>query len=72
MYLLLEDNDVVFIERVVALVRTDGETKIVMRDGALGTSCFTPLTLDRRSEKYWTGVIKGWKEQHNACQTKRG
>lgn len=71
MYLMLEKNGAVLAERVVALVRGDGETGMIMRDGAVEKSCFTPFTICRRSEKFWTEAINGWKEQHVECRTKR-
>ena len=67
MYLILEGDDAVYMGKVVALVRGadgTGGTKIVMRDGGVRTSGFTPQTIDRRSKNFW-------KEQREACLTKR-
>jgi hypothetical protein len=52
-FLLLEEGDVVLMDKVVALVRGDGETAILMRDDTVKATCFTPTTLNRRSEKFW-------------------
>ncbi|MDR1132899.1 MAG: hypothetical protein LBL05_01980 [Synergistaceae bacterium] len=52
MFLVLEDGNVVILEQVVALVRRDGGTRIVLRYGDERESGFTPLTIDRRSGNF--------------------
>ena len=49
MFLLLEEDDIVFLGKVTALIRGDGETAILMRDNTVQATGFTPLTLQRRS-----------------------
>jgi hypothetical protein len=51
MLLLLEDNDVILMDDIVALVRYDGRTMITCRDNSVRESVFTPATLDRRSSR---------------------
>ncbi|HOU33546.1 MAG TPA: hypothetical protein PLY89_09395, partial [Synergistaceae bacterium] len=48
MFLPLEENDLVHMGRVVALVRDDGETAVILRDGSVMATGFTPRTLARR------------------------
>ena len=55
MFLFLEDGNIVFLENVVALVRRDGGTRILLRDGEERESGFTPLTIDRRSGNFGNG-----------------
>ena len=69
-FLLLEEEDIVCLERVVALVREGSETAILMRDDTVRATGFTPMTLRKRSEKFWRDATQ-WKEQHRACQRKR-
>lgn len=52
MFLLLEDDNIVILENVVALVRMDGGTHIVLRGGHERESGFTPLVIDRRSRNF--------------------
>jgi hypothetical protein len=52
-FLLLEGDDIVLMDKVVALVRADGETAILMRDGAVKPAGFTPITISKRSDKFW-------------------
>jgi hypothetical protein len=54
-FLLLENDEVFFMDRVVALVRADGRTEIVMKDGAVRATAFTPATLARRCDKFLEG-----------------
>ena len=56
MFLLLEDNDVILLENIVALVRREGRTVITFRDGKTRESAFTPLTLGRRSARFARGM----------------
>jgi len=51
LFLLLEDNDVILMDNIVALVRHDGRTTITNRDNSARQSVFTPATLDRRSSR---------------------
>ena len=48
MFFPLEENDLVHMGRVVALVRDDGETAVILRDGSVMATGFTPRTLARR------------------------
>lgn len=48
MFLPLEENDLVHMDRIVALVRDEGETAIILRDGSVMATGFTPRTLARR------------------------
>jgi hypothetical protein len=50
-FLQLEGNDVILIDKIVALVRRDGKTAIILRDNTVRGVCFTPMTLNRRAEK---------------------
>jgi hypothetical protein len=59
---LLEDDDVALMENVVALVRGDGETAILMADNKVKATGFTPRTLARRSSRFWLKEAK-WKER---------
>jgi hypothetical protein len=58
LFLFLEDDDVVLTEHVVALVRLEGKTAIVMRDGTLKTTRFSPRTLSRRSARFKGGAAR--------------
>lgn len=69
MFLLLEEGDVVCLERVVALVREQNETAVLMRDDTVRATGFTPITLRKRSEKFWRDATQ-WKEQHRVCRKK--
>jgi hypothetical protein len=69
--LILEDDGAILAENVVALVRGEGVTDIITRGGTPVKSVFTPLTIDRRSGKFWTEAVNRWKEQRNACRKKR-
>ena len=70
MYLLLEDENAVCLNRVVALVRSEQGTAIVMTDNTRVHSAFTPRTLDKRSRKFWTNATNRWKEQQPQCLKK--
>lgn len=52
MFLLLEENMLVHMERVLALVRFEGETAVLMRDGSVMATGFTPLTISKRSKRF--------------------
>lgn len=54
--MFLEDDDVVLMEHVVALVRLEGETAITMRDKTVRTTGLTPRTLSGRSLRFWNGA----------------
>jgi hypothetical protein len=57
-FLLLEEDDIVFLGKVTALIRGDGETAILMRDNTVQATGFTPLTLQRRSGKFWKNCLR--------------
>lgn len=48
MFLPLEENDLVHMGRIVALVRDESETAIILQDGSVMATGFTPRTLARR------------------------
>ncbi|HPD97288.1 MAG TPA: hypothetical protein PLP89_03090 [Synergistales bacterium] len=52
MFLLLEESMAVHTGKVVALVRFGGETAVLMRDGSVMATGFTPATLARRSRNF--------------------
>ena len=52
MFLLLEENMMVHMDRVLALVRFEGETAVLLKDGSVMATGFTPLTSSRRSERF--------------------
>ena len=66
MFLLLEEENTVLTDNIVALIRGDGETAILMRDNTVRVTGFTPQTLERRSRKFWDDAKK-WKEQQHIC-----
>lgn len=51
-FLLLEENMMVHLGRVLALVRFEGETAVLLRDGSVMATGFTPPTLARRSSRF--------------------
>jgi hypothetical protein len=51
-FLLLEENMMVHMGRVLALVRFEGETAVLLKDGSVMATGFTPLTISRRSERF--------------------
>jgi hypothetical protein len=57
-FLLLEEDDIVFLGKVTALIRGNGETAILKRDNTVQATGFTPLTLQRRSEKFWKNCLR--------------
>lgn len=59
MFLPLEEDGLVDMGRVVALVREGNETAIILRDGTVMATGFTPLTLARRYERTWKAACKG-------------
>ncbi len=48
MFILLESQDVIALERVVALIKNDLGTTVMMDDGSRRSSVFRPETLRRR------------------------
>jgi hypothetical protein len=62
MFLILEGEDAVFLERVVALVREGNETAILYRDGSVRATGFTPLTLAARTERLMRAGRKEWRD----------
>ena len=67
MFLLLEEDDIILLDKVTALVRGDGETAILMRDNTVRATGFTPLTLQKRSEKFWEKITHRTNGRSN-CQ----
>ena len=59
MFLPLEEDGLVDLGRVVALVREGNETAIILRDGTVMATGFTPLTLARRYERTWKVAYTG-------------
>jgi len=51
LFLLLESGMAVHMDRVLALVRDEGETAVYLRDGSVMATGFTPATIDRRSRR---------------------
>ena len=51
-FLLLEENMMVHLGRVLALVRYEGEAAVLLRDGSVMATGFTPPTLARRSSRF--------------------
>ena len=51
-FLLLEENMMVHMDRVLALVRFEGETAVLLKDGSVMATGFTPLTISRRSKRF--------------------
>ncbi|HOG14743.1 MAG TPA: hypothetical protein PLY39_06265 [Synergistales bacterium] len=51
-FLLLEESMMVHLGRVLALVRYEGETAVLLRDGSVMATGFTPPTLARRSSRF--------------------
>lgn len=62
LFLLLEEDDIVCMENVVALIRDGNETAILMRNDTVRATGFTPPTLRKRSERFWKDCVQ-WKEQ---------
>jgi hypothetical protein len=59
LFLPLEEDGLVDMGRIVALVREGNETAIVLRDGTVMATGFTPLTLARRYERTWKAACTG-------------
>ncbi len=59
MFLPLEEDGLVDLGRVVALVREGNETAIVLRDGSVMATGFTPMTLARRYERFQEATRPG-------------
>ena len=77
MFLLLEEKDAVYLGNVVALVRGEGETAVLMADDTVRATRYAPLTLRARSEKFWRDAVYGGdrKEPFGTCRkgrSKRG
>jgi len=51
-FLVLEQNTFVHIDRVLALVREGNETAIILRDGSVMATGFQPMTVARRSQEF--------------------
>jgi len=51
-FLVLEKNTFVHMDRVLALVREGNETAVIFRDGSVMATGFHPLTVARRSEAF--------------------
>ncbi len=51
-FLLLEENMLVHMDKVLALVRFEGETAVFLRDGSVMATGFTPLTISKRAERF--------------------
>lgn len=58
LFLLLEEDDVVCMDNVVALIRDGNETAILMRDDTVRATGFTPTTLRKRSERFWQDGVQ--------------
>ncbi|MDO9508031.1 MAG: hypothetical protein Q7I97_01590 [Thermovirgaceae bacterium] len=52
MFLLLEESMLVHVGRVLALVRFEGETAVLLRDGSVMATGFTPPTIAKRSGRF--------------------
>ncbi len=59
MFLPLEEDGLVDLGRVVALVREGNETAIILRDGSVMATGFTPRTLAARYERSWRITREG-------------
>jgi hypothetical protein len=53
--MFLEYGGVILLDNVVALVRENGRTKILLSDNSVTESCFTPQVLDWRACKFSGG-----------------
>lgn len=58
MFLPLEEDGLVDLGRVVALVREGNETAVILRDGSVMATGFTPLTLARRYDRTWKAACE--------------
>jgi hypothetical protein len=58
-FLPLEEDGLVDLGRVVALVREGNETAIILRDGSVMATGFTPRTLADRYERTWKATWNG-------------
>jgi hypothetical protein len=58
-FLPLEEDGLVDLGRVVALVREGNETAIILRDGSVMATGFTPKTLASRYERSWRVIRAG-------------
>lgn len=64
MFLPLEGDDLIHLGRVVALVRDEGETAIVLRDGTVLATGFTPRTLAQRHRHFVREAVLAAKAFH--------
>jgi hypothetical protein len=70
LFLFLEYGGVILMDKVVALVREDGRTKILLRDNSAAESGFTPQVLEERGRGFLGGqnvkksLEGGWKGKH--------
>ena len=72
MFLTIEDDGVILMDRVVSLVRDGGRTKILTADNGELSSGFTPATLARRAAKFrGAGAGSGKKRAHPARKGKQ-
>ena len=55
MFLFLEYGGVILMDKVVALIREDGRTKVLLTDNSAAESGFTPLVLWGRSHGFAGG-----------------
>jgi hypothetical protein len=68
--MFLEYGGVILMDRVVALVREGGRTKILLSDNSAAESGFTPRALRARNSGFSGGqdvkksLEGGWKEKH--------
>ena len=65
MLIPLEGDRLLFTRRLVALVRRDGRTDIVVRDGPVEATGLTPKTLRERQRRLWS---RGRTEAMNLLQ----
>jgi hypothetical protein len=70
LFLPLEDNDVILMDNIVALVRHKGRTVITGRDNSVRESVFTPATLGRRSSRLITRKNEGMKAEDQTRRTR--
>jgi hypothetical protein len=64
MFLPLEGDDLIHLGRVVALVRDEGETAVVLRDGTVMATGFTPRTLAKRHRNFVREAALAAKASH--------
>lgn len=54
MLIPLEGDRLLLTDDLVALVRRDGMTDVIVRDGPKGSTSLTPKTLRERQRKLWS------------------